>query len=989
MRSEVLAGSLPIRRLAVNCWVCVALLLGTGVALDTTANHSSPGNKSDSPSVLSPARAEQFHSEALLLIKKGGLENLSKAIRLLRGGAAWLRAAGLNSAAAPYYLSMGEVYFTWSQYKRAMRNYRLALALSNKSDTHLRCSLLSHISVLYSTSGEIKQSRGYAHKAIMMAHQSGRPEDRAEAYLASGLSNFYSNDIQEALNSFQQASAISQATGNIEAQATASLYQGWALGQLGHTQEAMIEQNKAVRLWSVGANSRGLAQAHAALGLLWSVLGEPDKALVDYEEARSIFHGLGDQDSEAVVLNGFGRVSKELGNYEDSVRYFTKARQIFARVGDAFGEIAAIDGAAGAHWLLRHYEIAKSLYRIKLSRARAAADYWDYADALANLADVYVLERHFHRAQTLYSQALALCRSGAYIWGQIDTLISLAGLYSQTGRSQDAEHSFQEAFKLTESSGEVARQARAHYELARLYDSQHQVDQAKTESEKTIQIIESQRTKVSAYDSRATYFASVHDYYQLYINVLMELDNEYSGQGFAQRAFEAAERSKVRSLLDMLASSQTNSNCNNPAEPLKTTAGETEVSVTDAPCRPAPSALGLFEVQNEMLGDHAVLLEYALGEQASYLWAVDQDHIAAYPLPGSAEILRIADRYRSALMARQPVAGETAEHYADRVMRADHEIGAISQELAKLILAPASDYLRGKKRVIVVPEGPLQYIPFAALPFTDNQPLAANYDVVTLPSFSILKALRDAGANRPSPSQVAAVFADPVFNKDDERVAQSLATTRHPASIMLATALRDVQFGSNNIPRLRGSRKEAEDVVNAFSGQHVFEALDFEASRDTVLSSDLRQYRYLHFATHGVLDTAHPEFSGLILSLVNSKGEPEDGYLRLQDIYNLKLSADLVVLSSCNSALGKDLQSEGIIGLPRAFLYAGAERVISTLWKVDDQATAAFMQHFYSHIRAQENPASALRLAQSDMADDPRWHNPYYWAGFILQGEYR
>jgi CHAT domain-containing protein len=416
---------------------------------------------------------------------------------------------------------------------------------------------------------------------------------------------------------------------------------------------------------------------------------------------------------------------------------------------------------------------------------------------------------------------------------------------------------------------------------------------------------------------------------------------------------------------------------------------EAEIAVKDNGCHPAPSALSLRQIQEEIRGDDAVLLEYALGPQASYLWAVDQEHIAAYPLPGSEQILRLARLYRTALMARQPIARETAEHYADRVTRADHEISAIAQELSGLLLTPAADYLHGKKRVIVVPGGPLQYIPFAALPFENSPALAANYEVITLPSFSILKALRDGAAKRPPPTQAAAVFADPVFSKDDERVSQSLAADRHPAPIMLATALRDVQFGSANIPRLQGSRKEAEDILNAFSSNQVLESLDFDASLETVLSADLQQYRYLHFATHGVLDAAHPEFSGLILSLVNSKGEPEDGYLRLRDIYNLKLSADLVVLSSCDSALGKDLQSEGIIGLPRAFLYAGAERVISSLWKVDDQATAAFMQHFYSHIHAGDSPASALRATQSELASDSRWSNPYYWAGFILQGEYR
>ncbi len=173
-------------------------------------------------------------------------------------------------------------------------------------------------------------------------------------------------------------------------------------------------------------------------------------------------------------------------------------------------------------------------------------------------------------------------------------------------------------------------------------------------------------------------------------------------------------------------------------------------------------------------------------------------------------------------------------------------------------------------------------------------------------------------------------------------------------------------------------------IQHTFGRESVFTALDFAATRQAVLASDLGRYHYLHFATHGLLDTKHPALSGLIFSLVTPNGEAQDGYLRLNDIYNMKLAADLVVLSSCKSALGKDLESEGILGLPQAFLHAGAKRVISTLWNVDDSATAELMKHFYQRLHDGETPASALRGAQSDLARIPSWSHPFYWAAFVL-----
>jgi CHAT domain-containing protein len=165
--------------------------------------------------------------------------------------------------------------------------------------------------------------------------------------------------------------------------------------------------------------------------------------------------------------------------------------------------------------------------------------------------------------------------------------------------------------------------------------------------------------------------------------------------------------------------------------------------------------------------------------------------------------------------------------------------------------------------------------------------------------------------------------------------------------------------------------------------------MGYEANREAIMGSSIARQRIIHFATHGMMDTRHPEMSGLVLSMFDKRGKAQDGYLRLSDIYNLKLSADLVVLSSCESALGKDLGSEGINGLPRAFLYAGARSVIASLWKVDDEASVPLMKMFYSRLQRGENPARALQGAQLDLLKNARLSDPYYWAAFVLEGDYQ
>ena len=192
------------------------------------------------------------------------------------------------------------------------------------------------------------------------------------------------------------------------------------------------------------------------------------------------------------------------------------------------------------------------------------------------------------------------------------------------------------------------------------------------------------------------------------------------------------------------------------------------------------------------------------------------------------------------------------------------------------------------------------------------------------------------------------------------------------------------------IGRLPFSRDEAKSILAMVPARSRMRALDFQASLSNALDPQLSEYRIVHFATHGLLNSEHPELSGIILSLVDEAGRPQEGFLQLHEIYNLNLPADLVVLSACQTGLGKEIKGEGLVGLTRGFMYAGAARVTASLWKVDDVATAELMRGFYRGMLAEGlPPASALRAAQVNMWRQKRWRSPYYWAAFVLQGEWK
>ena len=241
--------------------------------------------------------------------------------------------------------------------------------------------------------------------------------------------------------------------------------------------------------------------------------------------------------------------------------------------------------------------------------------------------------------------------------------------------------------------------------------------------------------------------------------------------------------------------------------------------------------------------------------------------------------------------------------------------------------------------------------------------------------------LRQETAGRKPAAKRWPCLADPVFHADDARIA---APRHRPVSgrppLRRCRTSPGCGSAATKPRRSRGWRVPAA----------TFKALDFDASRDTAMNPDLADYRIVHFATHSLLNNEHPDLSGVVLSLVDRNGQPQNGFLRLYDIYNLRLGADLVVLSACRTALGEEIKGEGLIGLTRGFLYAGAPRVVATLWEIDDRTTAEAMKRFYEGMLGRgERPAEALRAAQIACGRSKGWEAPYYWAAFTLEGEWR
>ena len=402
-------------------------------------------------------------------------------------------------------------------------------------------------------------------------------------------------------------------------------------------------------------------------------------------------------------------------------------------------------------------------------------------------------------------------------------------------------------------------------------------------------------------------------------------------------------------------------------------------------------------MQQQVLDDETLLLEYSLGDDRSFLWAVEKTGHVSYELVPRTEIERLSREVYELLTARIPMPGESVREHRLRVKDADSRYWEVAGQLSEMLLGPVANRLHDK-RIVVVSDGAMQYVPFAALPRPGDPPsrvpLIVTNEVVNLPSVSALDVLRHHSRGRRVAPGSVAVLADPVFDLDDSRIGASRppAGPAQPPDTLFEPALGSVgtlRGTGMSIPRMIATRREADAILAMAPKGATLRAVDFDASRTTAMGPDLGRYRIVHFATHGVVNNKQPGLSGVILSMVDVEGRPQNGFLRLHDIYNLDLPVDLVVLSACESALGKPVEGEGLVGIVRGFMTAGARSVVASLWKVDDEATGQLMSRFYREmLKENRPPAAALRNAQIAMWRQEDWKPPFFWAAFVLQGEW-
>ena len=936
---------------------------------------------------------------------------------------------------------IGEMLQARGERPKALALFKQALAVVRGLDQNqfeIETRIVNDIGYLQILMGNSQQGLETCVQALDLSRSRGDRKNEARARSIIGEAYFDLGDLKKALLYQQTALRLAQDLRESRHLAQALLRTGYVRVSLGDILEALNAYQEALNRFRSLQDYHGQAFVLAALGHLHSRTGDKQKALDYYNEATSLLLRMEDPILNAEISAGLGYVYYELGKVSTALSYYEQSQALYRALPDRIGEAST-------------YVVIGTIYHSMGEEQRALDSLNQGATILSNQSNpgwesyideqigaVYESLNEDQKALAQYARALKLSRLGESPRTEVSILNRIGRVQEMQGNKEVASQCYDDALVLARAISDTFAEAATLYNLAHLECGLGHWDEAQKQIEAAVRTIEQLRSNVASQDLRISYFAAVRQSYELAVDILMQLHRRRPTADFDARAFDLSERARARSFLESLKEARSNikqganpdllekerqlertlnakaerhqqllsgkqmdqaGEVANEISQLTTAYEEVRAQIrSQSPHYAAltqPQPLTLKEIQ-PVLDDDSVLLEYMLGDERSYVWAVSHWEISTYELPGRAEIERAAREVHSSLVANQPLPDETLEQQQERIAKASEQLPSRIANLGTILLEPVATKL-GAKRLLIVPDGALQYIPFQILKTAGNpRPLVVDHEIVNEPSASTLALLLAETKTREPASRSVAVFADPVFEADDPRIASSAkpaanSTMAQTPETELYRATRDVSLSGDgsHIPRLLASREEAEAIMSVTPWWSGFEATGFEASRATVMRPDMGNYRILHFATHGLLNDEHPELSGVVLSLFDEKGQRQDGFLRLHDIYNLKLPVDLVVLSACNTGLGKDVRGEGLIGLTRGFMYAGASSVVASLWKVDDEATAQLMRLFYGYmLRDGLSPAAALRKAQVSMSQQKRWQSPYYWSGFIIQGQY-
>lgn len=934
--------------------------------------------------------------------------------------------------------------------EKAIESYLKALSIYEKiGNIEGKANVNVHLGTTYSMIGKSNEALECYNNSLPELKKIGDSGGEANTLQLMGeLYNFIGKN-DKALEFFNRALEIVSEEGNLAVEAAIAFNIGKVYRDKGDSQKALEALDRALKLDTSIGNLSGKAYTLNFIGTIYIELGDNQKTLTLLYEALNLQIELKDIVGQATAYNSIAGLYIYLAEYEDALEFLNKALELRRKLGDLIGINETLTNLGGIYRQIgKKDEALKSLneaLNIQIQLEESVAQ----AVTLNTIGVINLDQKQSDKALTYFNKSLELNRKTGNRSQEASNLVNLGIAYQAKGQLEKALELLNQSLEIYKSIKNPIGQSTALFTIAFVKRNLNKFDQALENIKESVEITESLRNRVDVQDLRTTYFSSVQERYKFYIDLLMQLHKQQPLAGYDVQALIVNENSRARSLLDLVNQSKIDIrkgvdielltqeqnlqnkinektaillknqldeiklleeerfNLEKEIKEIKRQLEQIEVKIkNDSPIYSAlnkPKPISLEEIQKEVLDQDTVLLEYCLGETNSYLWVVSSTEFTSYQLPKQSLIDEIAKDFYNSLST-----GVTFRLKGEE-RKAKQEYESLATKLSELLLLPATDKLN-KKRILVVADGILHFIPFSTLPKPKVKrnspkqylPLIANHIVVNEPSISVLSLLKRQNVNNTLVTKTVGLFGDPIFGYDDVRAKEILPqkiikqetdninfikaqNKKMPKPLVDQEVAR---FGTKLL-RLEFTGKEVKDISSLLHTNESEFWLGFDASLENVNNQDLRKYKFIHFATHGIVDSEKPQFSALALSLLDKNGKEINGFLTLNEIFKLKLNAEMVTLSACQTALGKKIKGEGLVGLTQGFMHAGTKRLAVSLWNTNDQATAELMVRFYKGIfNLKLTPSEALRAAQLSIMREPKWQIPYYWAAFQLQGEW-
>jgi CHAT domain-containing protein/Tfp pilus assembly protein PilF len=822
--------------------------------------------------------------------------------------------------------NMASVYSSLGQYPQALKLFQQALAIHKEADNQASQSVVfNDMGTVYLNLGDYSKALEFYQQALAITRQLGLKAEEGTNLNNIGLVYQYWGQYPKALEFYQQALAISQQIGAKAQQASTLNNMGLIYNKSADYGKSLEFYQQALAINQQIGDKAGVGVTLNNIGAVYRNLGQYAKSLEFLQKSLVISQQIGDKAREGGNIANIGEIYRNLGQYTQALQYYQQALAIHQQIGDKAREGTTRNNIGETYRELEDYEKALAYLKLALVLRKQIGDKEGEGQTLNNIGELHRNLEKYDLALDYFQQSLVINQQIGDKAGEAGNINNIGEVYRNLGQNAKALEYFPKALAIARKIGDKVGEGKTLNNIGLIYIQESQYPQAEKTLFAAVEIWESLRPGLTDTQKISLFESQTITYRSLQQCLI--------AQNKINSALEVADRARARAFVELLASKQLEK-------------PNTEINV---------KPLNLQQIKNIAKQENATLVQYStLEDKLLFIWVIKPTGEIKFEQVNLDKLLdstlqNLVINSRRVIGAR----GRGVEARSENNQNPGKQKPQF-KKLYEILIKPIAKYLptNPQDRVIFIPQASLFLVPFPALQDEQGKYLIDKHTILTAPAIQVLDLTRKHKPNLSQSVKDILVVGNPTMPK--------------------------LPIANEQLAPLPGAEKEAINIAKLLQTQ----AIIGKQATETAMVQKMNKVKIAHFATHGLLD----DFKGLGVpgAIALAPSGKDDGLLTSGEILDMKLNADLVVLSACNTG-GGNITGDGVIGLSRSLITAGVKSVIVSLWSVPDNSTAFLMSEFYRHLQHNSDKAAALRQAM--LATRQKYNNPVDWAAFTLIGE--